>query len=338
MFSVAKLDQTKFYALHLPAGAVLVAAGTALYGWKALASIAVVLTSTLIALAIWRRIGRRGKQLNRLHCLWLALLLSLALPPTLLTTPNWPILPAAGGLLVMATWLLVPLGAGRVHPVAATYLFLIIFFEPLLVISQASERLTAYTSGWMPPDRFSVSLQMVLRDQLPPLENLILGREAGPIGAGSAAAVILGGLLLIYCGVIDWRIPLWACVAAFAAWMVLPVPVVITDTGAHWHWLVYRRHYLGWPAAVTLAEYELLACPFLFVVFFLATAGSVRPMGRQGRVLYGLSLGLLAAAAQLYGSVAVGPYGAVLVAGMMTSALDCLFPTRPLIGPIHEPA
>jgi len=381
----------RYYGMHVPAAMFLVAGGIILYGWPAAASIGVVLLSTLATLAVWGRIGARGRQICRPYCLWMALLLALALPPHLLapaaagetegtvwSTAAWAILPAAGILLVILVWLLNSLGSGRVHPVAAAYLVLVILFEPMLTphyvlkpeyvlmgklyeseeidpavprtapwiyrrqfndaakeslrsSDSAAAALGAYTSGRASPDRFSISFQMVLRDRLPPLEDLIIGGEPGPIGAGCGLAILAGGLILLYRGLIDWRIPVLTVLAALVAFLILPIPVVITDMGTEWRWLAFRPRMLDWPAALTLANYELFASPLLFVAFFLATSPQSRPMSRGGRALYGMALGLLAAPAQLYGSVTVGPYVALLLITLASPKLDRLFRPRPLV-------
>ena len=135
-----RIDVGAFYALHVLGAVFPITAGMLLYGWRALGTVAVVLAATGGALGVWRRVGWRGRQLHPAHCLWMALLLSLALPAHLLSravkpwdVPAWPIVPAAGVLLVTLTWLLGGLGSGRVHPVLVTYLTLVILFQPLLV-------------------------------------------------------------------------------------------------------------------------------------------------------------------------------------------------------------
>jgi electron transport complex protein RnfD len=188
-----------------------------------------------------------------------------------------------------------------------------------------------FTSGRAQPERASVSLQMVLRDQLPPLEDFIIGGQPAAIGTGSALAVLIGGLFLIYRGLIDYRVPLLIVLAAAAAMLVLPVPLVITDTAVQWQWLALRAHYLGWPAALTFVNYELLASPLLFVAFFLATAPILRPITRRGRMVFAVGLGFLCAPAQLYASVAYGPFIALLLMSMATPLLDRVFNPRRLV-------
>ena len=377
------IDVKRYYALHVTAAFIPFSAALVFYGWAALATVAIVLGSAAAALSVWQHIGRRGRQLNVARCLWMALLMGLMLPPHLLSPHggDWPIVPAAGVFLVIVEWLLARLGSGRVEPMLAAFLILIVLFAsrltPHLVLTPdrmvvgnlfnadlidvglprttpwvernadrqqpegaaaprdalddsdpAGIGLASYTSGREATDQFSDSALMVLRDRMPPLEDLIIGGEPGPIGMASGLAVIVGGLLLIHRGLIDYRIPLLAVVAAMAALMILPVPVEITDLGPQWHWMAFRAPYLGWQVDLSLVSYELFASPLLLAVFFLATSARTRPMGGAGRAAFGVILGLLAAAAQLYGSVMVGPYVALLLASLLSRTLDRVFSLR----------
>jgi Na+-translocating ferredoxin:NAD+ oxidoreductase RnfD subunit len=82
---------------------------------------------------------------------------------------------------------------------------------------------------------------------------------------------------------------------------------------------------------VTFANYEIMAAPLLFMLFFLATSPSICPMGRKARIVFAIALGLLTAAAQLYLSASFGPYVALLLAGLLSPWLDETFRSRPLI-------
>jgi Na+-translocating ferredoxin:NAD+ oxidoreductase RnfD subunit len=194
----------------------------------------------------------------------------------------------------------------------------------------ADRRLIAYTSGRF-ANRGAASIEMLIRDQMPPLENLIIAGNAGAIGTSSIAAILLGGLLLLYRGLIDYKIPLLIALTAWASILILPIPVVIRETGAEWHWFAFRAPYLGWAMAVTFANYELFASPLLFVGFFLATAPAVRPMTRRGRIVFAAVVGVLSAATQLYASVQIGPYIALLIATLLTPLLDRILEPRPLL-------
>ncbi len=173
-----------------------------------------------------------------------------------------------------------------------------------------------------------------LLDGLPALEDLAIGGHPGPIGTGSAIAVVIGGLFLLYRGLIDYRIPLLITFTAFASFLVLPIPVVM-DSGTLWRSLFLPRLGIDGGTAVTFVNYEMMASPLLFSAFFLATAPAVRPMARCARTIYALLTGMLTAASQLYLSVSYGPYVALLLVSLLTPWLDRWFASRPWFS-IHE--
>jgi Na+-translocating ferredoxin:NAD+ oxidoreductase RnfD subunit len=200
-----------------------------------------------------------------------------------------------------------------------------------LMVESPGQNLLAYTASQQHTERASLTVQMLIRDQMPALEDLIIGGQSAAIGAGSAIAIIVGGLFLLYRGLIDFRIPLLATIAAMIALLILPIPVLITDTRTEWHWLAFREHYLGWSTAITFVNYEILAGPLLFTVFFLATAPGIRPLSRRGRTIFAIVLGVLAGVFQLYASVLIGPYIALLVASLLTPTMDRRLKPRTLV-------
>ena len=195
----------------------------------------------------------------------------------------------------------------------------------------ASNALTSYARGVIPVERGRLPLLELLRDRVPPLEDLVIGGHPAPAGQASLVAVIVGGLFLLYRGVIDFRIPLLIVLALYAALLVLPVPTVLTDRGPSYRWLIPREPDVGWAAAVTFVNYQVAAGPAVFMAFFLATAPTLRPLARRARAIYAVLIGLLTAAAQLYVSVAIGPYLALAAVSLVAPALDRWFAPRTLV-------
>jgi Na+-translocating ferredoxin:NAD+ oxidoreductase RnfD subunit len=200
-----------------------------------------------------------------------------------------------------------------------------------LRVAPAQERLWEFTTGSSQPDRSWLSLEGLLRDRLPPLEDMILGGHPRTIGTASGIGVIIGGLFLLYRGLIDYRIPLLIVVSAFASLLVLPIPVVITDIEPMWRWMIWRDPGVGWGLAITFVNYELLSSPLLFTAFFLATAPSLRPMHRRARTIYAILVGVTCAAMQLYTSVFYGPYLALLLVSLLSPILDAITRPRTLV-------
>ena len=198
-------------------------------------------------------------------------------------------------------------------------------------LEPTAERLTRYTSGrqavrarrWM-------DIQGLLRDSMPPLEDFIIAGQPGPVGISSVIAIIIGGLFLLYRGIIDFRIPLLTCLAAYLALMFLPIPAMI-DNGPQWRWAPFGTPANGWSVGLTFVNYEIMASPLIFIAFFLATSATVRPMTRRGRTVFAVLLGLSCAASQLYLSVSFGPYLALLVVSQISVPLDRIFRVKPLV-------
>jgi electron transport complex protein RnfD len=199
-----------------------------------------------------------------------------------------------------------------------------LFSEP------AARRLVTFTTGAQTPARAALSLEELIRDTMPPLEDLIVGGAPAPLGLGSAVAVIMGGLFLLYRGLIDFRVPMLICLSAVGALLVLPLPVLVTEKGAKWQTLGLHAG-VGWPVAITFISYELMAGPLMFVAFYLASAPGVRPLTRRGRAVYAVLIGIGAAALQLYLDVSYGAYLALLIVGLMTPILDRVFRPRALV-------
>lgn len=193
----------------------------------------------------------------------------------------------------------------------------------------AAQQLIFYTSGSQSPDRAWLFLSDLLLDRMPPLEDLIIAGEPGPIGTSCVLASLIGGLFLLYRGLIDYRVPLVIFATAFVALLWLPVPIFITESAPHFQWFVARH--VGWSVAITFINYEMMAGPLAFVAFFLATAPAVRPMARRARIIYAAIVGVLCAGFQLYVSVAEGPYLALLAVSLLTPTLDKWFRPRPLV-------
>jgi Na+-translocating ferredoxin:NAD+ oxidoreductase RnfD subunit len=293
------------------------------YAWLIFPTAALLLVSLLWAIG---GVGFSRMQPLLLTYMVVLILFHTALRPQAVLHRSWawvgdiaqvePAAPSGAMTLGKDAWI----SAQENSPYHATY------FE-----RSAADRLTAYTRGDKAQHRAGTSVQMVIRDTMPPLEDLVVGGHPGPIGSSSAVAVIIGGLFLMYRGLIDYRIPLWAVLFTFVGLMLLPVPLVINEAGPTWGPLILPYLRFDPRTLITFASYELMASPLLLMAFFLATSPSICPMTRRARIVYGVLLGVATAAAQLYLSVSFGPYVALLLVGLLSPILDTRYKPRPLV-------
>jgi len=103
-FNVARYHTTHVFGALFP-----LLAGALFFGWRAIVSVLIVVGTTLLAGLVWRRIGTRGHPLRPAQLLWLGLVLAMMLPANLLHAADhspWPILPAAGLMIVILCWAL----------------------------------------------------------------------------------------------------------------------------------------------------------------------------------------------------------------------------------------
>ncbi len=185
-----------------------------------------------------------------------------------------------------------------------------------------AERLTAYATDRPPAGIHSV--EAMLRDGLPPIEDLLVGGSPMPIGS-SAVLVIVGGLFVIYRGLLDFRVPLLVVASAYAAFLLLPVPVAAGLPGTAWT-PVIRHVGVNPSVAVTWANYLTLASPLVFAAFFLAPTSARAPTAPR-RAAWALLTGVACAAGQLYVAGIAGPMLGVAAVGTVRRLLN-LVPTR----------
>ena len=149
-------------------------------------------------------------------------------------------------------------------------------------------------------------------DQLPSLMDSFLGVMGGSLGEVSAAALILGGLILICCRVITWHIPvaIIATVTCFCACTGLAgaLPEGLT-TG----------QYIG---------YELLSGGLMLGAFFMATDYVTSPMSALGKIVFGIGIGFIVMVIRTWGNYPEGMSFAILIMNACVPLLNKIRPQR----------
>lgn len=282
--------------------------------------------------------------------------------------PLWPMIPTAGLILVFIVWCLGSAGRTSA-PAAALLAVVVLhgqWLMPRSVLARqhmpagdvlnsiaappgalewyrapapgnadaierrsSAEVIGEFVRGSPPAGAGSLSMEALIRDHLPPLDDVIVAGDPRPIGLGSAVMVIAAGLLMVRRRLTDHRVPLWATLAALVTFALAPTPLLVSESGAQWSWGIMHPSAAGAAVGLTFIAYQMLCGPLLMVLLVLAAQPGVRPMQPRARTAYGLLLGFFAALLQLHLDVATGPYAALLVCGLLTPALDRWLARRP---------
>lgn len=243
-------------------------------GWVAVQLFVVCIAVCLCTEWLWNRLSRRPQTIVDGSALVTGVLLAMTLPPR---TPWWMAVAAALVAMVLGKLVFGGLGHNLFNPALVGRAFVALSWGG--VLAEAPNR------GWFRtlPDvtgdghdvisgatRLAVAAAdrasdgaygFDLADQYQPLlwRNL-----EGSLGEVSAALLILGGLVLIAKGIIDWRIP---------------------------------AGYIGTVAVVSLVlgsdpVFHVLAGGVMLGAFFMATDYVTSPMSKTGRLVYGIGCGL----------------------------------------------
>ncbi|MBR4325716.1 MAG: RnfABCDGE type electron transport complex subunit D [Bacteroidales bacterium] len=138
--------------------------------------------------------------------------------------------------------------------------------------------------------------------------DMLLGATGGSLGEMAAIALIIGGIYMIVKKIITWHIPvsILATVAVFTSLV----------------WLIY-------PTVCVNPVYHLLGGGLLLGAIFMATDYVTSPMSTQGKLIYGIGIGLLTVIIRLWGSYPEGMSFAILLMNAVTPLINKKFkPTR----------
>lgn len=127
------------------------------------------------------------------------------------------------------------------------------------------------------------------------------GTIGGSMGETSALLILLGGLFMLYRGIISWHIP----VSMLGSIALLATLANLIDPG----------HYPG-------ALYHLVSGATLLGAFFIATDLVTSPVSRLGQLIFGAGCGLLVYAIRTWAGYPEGVAFAVMLMNACTPLID----------------
>lgn len=276
----------------------IVASGI-LFGLRAVLLILVSVFSCVVFEYFSRRIMKRDNTISDLTAIVTGILLAFNLPPTL---PVYMVVIGAFFAIVVVKQMFGGLGNNFVNPALTARIILAIAFPNAMtnwsVPSGAFDIVTSLTGA----DLVSSATPLaILKSQgvqgaaeLPAYLDLFLGDKAGCIGEVSILALLIGVIYMAARKVITLWIPLTY------------IGTVLLVTGL----------------AGKDPVYMLLSGGLFLGAFFMATDYVTSPVTRSGRIIFGISCGLITAVIRLYGNMAEGVSFSILLMNIITPHLD----------------
>lgn len=289
-------------------GAALVpalGAGVWFFGPRALALTVATVLSCLVGEWAVGRLSGRGNSLSDGSAVLTGLLLTLSLP---VTTPYWAA--ALGGVFaaIVGKGLLGGLGQNLFNPALTARAFLMLVCPVHLTRYPPAGSWPSLLGQW---DGLTAAtpLHHMQIPALPEegLAGLFWGNVGGCVGETCAAALLLGGGILLARRVITWQIP-----AAYLG-TVAALTLLFPKGEPPVEWMVCN----------------LLTGGLLLGAFFMATDYATSPVTPGGRLVYGAGCGALTVLFRYYGLFPEGVTYAILLMNACAWALDRLLPPRP---------
>ncbi len=277
-----------------------------------LRSIVVILVSVLSCMGfeyLSRRIMKRDNTLSDWTAVITGILLAFNLPPTI---PYYMVVIGAFFAIVVVKQMFGGLGNNFVNPALTARIILSIAFPKAMtnwVFSSGSFDFVKSISGAnlisatsKAADAVSSATPLaILKAQgsagapdLPSYLSLFLGDKTGTIGEVCILALLIGAIYLVARKVITLWIPLTY------------IGTVLLLTGL----------------AGKDPLYELLAGGLFLGAFFMATDYVTSPVTRKGRIIFGISCGIITSLIRLFGNMAEGVSYSILLMNILVPHID----------------
>ncbi len=136
---------------------------------------------------------------------------------------------------------------------------------------------------------------------LPDYLDLFLGKVGGCIGEVSAAAILIGGIFMIYRKIITWHIPVFYLLSLAGFSGIL--------------WMVDSSKYAD-------PLFHMLAGGAMLGAWFMATDMVTSPMSVKGQIVFAVGGGILCGAIRIFGSYPEGCSYSILIMNAFVPLID----------------
>ena len=279
-------------------------------GWPAVLVFTLCIGSALATEAAWNAIAKKPQTLSDGSALVTGVLLAMCMPPML---PWWMSLFAGFIAIALGKMIFGGLGWNLFNPALVGRAFVLMSWAG--VLSKLSDKgwfhtLDVPATGSLDAISGATRLAVAAADRAASggygfslaaqYQPLLWRNLEGSLGEVSAALLILGGLVLLAKGIIDWRIPA-GYIGAMAAlsWIFGSDPI-----------------------------FNVLAGGVLLGAFFMATDYVSSPMTKNGKLVFGIGCGVFNAVGRFFGPSPESTTFAILFMNGLAPLIDKMFTPR----------
>lgn len=260
-------------------------------------------TGSVGAEFLCQKISKQESTIGDFSAVVTGLLLAFNVPASL---PWWMCLLGAAFAIIVVKMVFGGIGNNFVNPALAARAFLLASFPVAMTLWTrtgvnwvSSGNIDAYTTA-TPLSFLKAGSNGVssLADSGISISNMLIGNIGGCIGETSVVLIILGGLYLMYKGIINYVIP---------TFYICTVAILMFILGGF---------------NFTFVIYELLAGGLMLGAFFMLTDYTTSPMTKKGQIIYAVLAGLITTVIRLYGGYPEGVSYSILLVNIMTPLID----------------
>lgn len=273
------------------------------FGLRALVLTAVCVGTCVLSEYLSRKIMKRENTITDLSAIVTGLILAFNLPATL---PLWMAVIGSIIAIVVVKQMFGGIGQNFVNPAMTARIILMVSFPTAM-----AKWVAPFTNTW-DIDAVTTATPMAslanvsggdlsaVKDALPSLGEMLIGRHGGSMGEVCSVALILGGVYLLIKRVISPAIPLS---------FIGTVAVVMLFAGNF---------------NLEFVAYQLLGGGLMLGAFFMATDYATSPINRKGRIIFGIGCGLITSVIRLFGSLPEGVSFSIILMNILVPHIEHL--------------
>jgi len=263
------------------------------FGARALILTLVCVAASILFEFLFEKVTKRENTVSDLSAIVTGLLLAYNLPPTL---PYWMAIIGCFVAIVIVKQLFGGIGQNFANPaITARIVLLVSFSTDMAVWAKPQEKFLSAAdavTGATPLTQFAEGSV----DSLPSNMDMFIGTIGGSLGEISAAALLIGAIILLVTRVISPAVP------------VAYIGTVFVFTWA-----------LGLDPV-----FHILAGGVVLGAIFMATDPTASPKTAIGKIIFGIGCGLLTVVIRIYGTYPEGVSFAILLMNILTPHIDNL--------------